>query len=303
MSDATILFSSSVILSCEIIVIRCALSFTGGTLPTLPDTEAIVRFDLATRKLDTAGFYKVLRPRMQVEHDSTGVRMTSYINPLPVVDEWAVMSDGAIAIVRGRDYRVDFISADGTRTKGEKVPYDWQRLTDEDKAAYIDSTKAAMTRARAAGGAPGAGANAGFGMGGGGGGVGQMVIRMDGPGAGGPPPGAGGGGAPQIVMGGPGAGGAPPPLNFVSPSELPDYKPVFGPNSVRADADGRLWVRTIPTKPMPGAVYEVIDRSGLLVDRVLVPNGSVIVGFGAGGVVYMGMRDATGIHVQRARVK
>jgi hypothetical protein len=273
-----------------------------GSPPVLPDSEAIVRFDLASRKLDTAGFFKVYRPRMNVERDSTGMRMTSINNPLPVVDEWAVMSDGSIAIVRGQDYRVDFISADGTRAKGEKVPYDWQRMSDDDKAAYIDSTKAAMTRARAAGGAAG-GTNAGFAMGAGGpGGGGQMVIRMDGPGPGGPPPGARGG--EQIVMGGPPpGGGGPPALNFVSPSELPDYKPVFGPNSVRADADGRLWVRTIPTKPTPGAVYEVIDRGGRLVDRVLVPSGAVIVGFGAGGVVYMGMRDASGIHVQRAQVK
>ena len=277
----------------------------GGHAPVLPDSEAIVRFDLVSRTLDTAGFYKVMRPRMNVERDSTGVRMTSIINPMPIVDEWVVMSDGTIAIVRGRDYRVDFIAADGARTKGEKVPYEWQRLNDEEKVAFIDSTKAAMTRMRAAGG----GANAGMGMGGGGAamGGGQMVIRMDGPGAGGagapggPPR---GGGEQRIVMGGPpGAGMAMPALSFVSPSELPDYKPVFGPNSVRADADGRLWVRTIPTKPMAGALYEVIDRSGALVDRVLVPEGATIIGFGAGGVVYMGKRDASGIHVQRARVK
>ena len=273
-----------------------------GAPPVLPDSEAILRFDLASRKLDTAAFFKVYRPRMNVERDSTGVRMTSYINPLPVVDEWVVMADGSIAIVRGRDYRVDFVSIDGAATKGEKLPYDWQRLTDEDKAAFVDSTKAAMTRARAAGGAAG-GANAGFGMGGGMGGGGQMVIRMDGPG--GPPPGAAGGGAPreQIVMSGPPAGAQLPPLTFVSPSELPDYKPVFGPGAVRADADGNLWVRTIPTRPTAGVIYDVIDRSGKLVDRVLVPRSSVIVGFGAGGVVYMGMRDAAGIHVQRAHVK
>ena len=274
-----------------------------GAPPVLPDSEAILRFDLASRKLDTAAFFKVYRPRMNIERDSTGVRMSSYINPLPVVDEWVVMADGSIAIVRGRDYRVDFVSADGAATKGEKLPYDWQRLTDEDKAAFIDSTKAALMRARAAGGAPG-GANAGFGMGGGMGGAAQMVIRMDDrSGPGGPPPGAGGAPREQIVTGGPPAGAQLPPLTFISPSELPDYKPVFGPGAVRADADGNLWVRTIPTRPTAGVVYEVIDRSGRLVDRVLVPSTSVIVGFGAGGVVYMGTRDAAGIHVQRAHVK
>jgi hypothetical protein len=275
------------------------------TPPVFPDSEPIVRFDLATRKLDTAAFFKVYRPRMDIQRDSTGMRLSSIVNPLPIVDEWAVMSDGSIAIVRGQDYRVDFISADGARVRGEKLPYDWQRLTDEDKASFIDSTKAAVARARAAGGGAGAAAAAGsgFGMGGGGAGMGggQMVIRMD---RDGPPPGGGGGGGgrEQIVMGGPPPGGMPAPT-FVSPSELPDYKPVFGPNSVRSDADGRLWVRTIPTTPTPGATYEVIDRAGKLVDRIMIPAGSAIVGFGAGGVVYLGMRDASGIRVQRARVK
>ncbi|MEO7714454.1 MAG: hypothetical protein ABIV10_16195 [Gemmatimonadaceae bacterium] len=277
----------------------------GGHAPVLPDSDAIVRFDLASRTLDTAGFFKVMRLRTTVERDSSGVHMTSIVNPMPIVDEWVVMSDGAIAIVRGQDYHVDFISADGSRTKGEKVPFDWQRLNDEQKTAFIDSTKAMMTRVRAAG----VGANAGMGIGGGAGAMsgGQMVIRMDGPGAGvpggpGSPP--RGGGEPRIVMGGPpGAGMGMLALTFVSPSELSDYMPVFGPNAVRADADGRLWVRTIPTKLMAGALYEVIDRSGTLVDRVLVPEGATIIGFGAGGVVYMGKRDASGIHVQRARVK
>ena len=268
------------------------------TPPVFPDSEPLVRFDLTSRKLDTAAFFKVYRPKMDIQRDSTGVRMSSIVNPLPVVDEWAVMSDGSIALVRGQDYRVDFIGADGTRTKGEKLPYEWQRLSDEDKVAFVDSARTAMERARAAGGAAGA---AGAGFIGGGGGGGQMVIRMD---AGGPPGGAPGGNRENIVMnGGPPPGGQMPALSMVSPTELPDYKPVFGPNSVRSDADGRLWVRTIPTKPVNGVVYEVIDRAGKLVDRVMVPSGAVIVGFGPGGVVYMGMRDQSGIHVQRARLK
>jgi hypothetical protein len=106
-----------------------------------------------------------------------------------------------------------------------------------------------------------------------------------------------------MVMGGPPPGGQLPPPTFVSPSELPDYKPVFGPGSVRADADGQLWIRTIPTTSTSGVIYEVIDRAGKLADRVLVPNGAVIAGFGAGGVVYLGMPDASGVHVQRARMK
>ena len=63
---------------------------------------------------------------------------------------------------------------------------------------------------------------------------------------------------------------------------------------MRADADGHLWVRTIPTKAIPGGpVYDVINLKGELIDRVQVPKDRTIVGFGAGGVVYLAARDAT----------
>jgi hypothetical protein len=262
------------------------------TPPVFPDTEPLVRYDLATRKLDTAAYVKVYRPKMQVTQEANGgVRMQSTVNPLPLVDDWAVLSDGTIAIVRGRDYHVELIGTTGARTIAAKIPYEWQRLTDEDKIAFIDSTKAAAERQRA--GAPAGGGAIGVGPAGGGAPV--VMMQIDGPQRAGAPPRDG---SPQINIG----GGAPAAFTptFVSPSELPDYKPVFGMGAVRADMDGRLWVRTIPTKPTPGgAVYEVIDGSGKLVDCVQVPTGTTIVGFGKGGVVYLGGRDAKGVHVER----
>ena len=274
--------------------------------PVPPDSAALVRFDLATRKLDTAGFFKTPKITFTTTTDANGnVRRQALINPLPVVDEWAVMSDGTIAFVRGRDYHVDFIGADGTRTVADKVPYDWQRMSDEDKAAFIDSTRAAIMRQRAAGGPPGVPAASGGSVPGVGGlgGVPQGVTVT----IGGPPPGGGAGGpggGNQVVLGGviAGSGQLPPPA-FVQPSELPDYKPVFPPLGVRADADNHVWVRTLPTKLVPGgAIYEVIDRNGKLVDRVQVPANTTIIGFGPRGIVYLGMRDSTGIHLQRSRL-
>ena len=264
--------------------------------PIPPDSAALVRFDLATRKLDTLGFFKVPKPNVSMSQDANGgMRAQITMNPLPVVDEWAVMSDGSVALLRGRDYHVEFIAADGAKTVAEKIPYDWQRMTDDDKQRFLDSAKVAIEKQRAAligsGGVAGAAARGGLE-----GAIGAMaggatiVMRGDGP----------GGGAPRLDMG----GGAPQPVVMVPISDLPDYKPVFGPGAVRADMDGRLWVRTIPTKVLTGgAVYEVIDRSGKLVDRVQVPTGTTIAGFGQGGVVYLGMRDDKGLHIQRAVVK
>jgi hypothetical protein len=157
----------------------------------------VVRVDLATRQLDTAAFVKVSRPNVQSfrrtprAHDT----VSTVTHPLPEVDEWTVLRDGTIAIVRGRDYHVDLIGADGARVAAPKMPHDWQRLTDEAKVAFLDSTRTAMARQRAAMEAAGGGA---------------FRVTMGG-GAGAPPP--SGGGTPQmtIVMGGPGGGPDGPP--------------------------------------------------------------------------------------------
>lgn len=258
-------------------------------MPTPPESSAIVRVDLATRKVDTVGNIKIPKINMHVSQDDKGnVRMTSEVNPLPLVDEWAVLSDGSIAIVRGRDYHVDFVNADGTVTSAPKIPFDWQRLTDDDKVAFIDSVKAA--RARLATQALGAPAPAGQAAGGPPGGQ-RMVIQF------GPDGGPGRGGAA-------GAAAGQPELAFVSPSELPDYKPPFFAGAVRADLNGNLWVRTIPTRKMEGGlVYDVINHEGKLVDRVQVPGGRTIVGFGTDGSVYLVNRDGTSMTLERAHVK
>ena len=271
-------------------------------MPTPPDSSALVRFNLGTRKLDTVGFFKIPKNNVQMSQDANGgMRVSVTINPLPVVDDWAVLSDGTVAFVRGQDYHVDFVAAAGGTTVADKIPYEWQRLTDDDKSRFLDSAKVAIEKQRAAvaAGGPGAANAVRAGLeafaGAGGGGAPQMITMTREAPAGG----AGGGGTTRVDVGGPG-GMQVPPINMVSASELPDYKPVFGTGAVRADMDGRLWVRTIPTKPTAGgAIYDVIDNVGKLVDRVQVPAGTTIAGFGVGGVVYLGMRDATGLHIQR----
>jgi len=267
-------------------------------MPTPPESAMIVRVDLATRQLDTVGVIKIPKVNVQMSQDDKGnMRMTMETNPLPQADDWAVLSDGTIAFVRGRDYHVDFVNADGSKTSAPKVPFEWQRLSDEDKIAFIDSVKAARARlaastpvgpspAGAPAGAPGAGSPDG-------GGASRVVVQFgpDGGGRGGP---AGFNGQPQV--------------SFVSPSELPDYKPPFLPNSVRADASGNIWVRTIPTRQIPGGpVYDVINREGKLIDRVQVPAGRTIIGFGSDGAVYLATRDTSSptptMTLERAPIK
>jgi hypothetical protein len=54
-------------------------------------------------------------------------------------------------------------------------------------------------------------------------------------------------------------------------------------------------------------VYDVINSNGEVTERVLVPEGRTILGFGPGGVVYLARREGAAPNVitriERARVR
>jgi hypothetical protein len=286
--------------------------------PTLPDSAALVRFDPATRKVDTATFFKTPKFNVTVtQSPDGGIRVTSTTNPLPQGDDWALLSDGTVALVRTKDYHVDWLNPDGTTTSSPKIPFQWERLTDEAKVAFIDSARVAIEKARASGQFGQTGASQVMLRGPEGGAAGA---RRDGAGGDAPRSGSAPAPAPNAQPGtmtvttggnttvtsvGPGRGalGGPlPPLTMILPSELPDYKPAFAPGSTRADADGNLWVRTsqnVDARP----VYNVINRKGELIDRVQLPANRVLVGFGEAGVVYLAVRDGATAHLEKARVR
>lgn len=266
--------------------------------PVIPDSAAVLRVDMGTRKVDTIGFTRTPKISFSISDDGQGRRrVTTKVNPLQVVDEWALLPDGSVALVRGSDYHVDWIAPDGARRSTPKVPHDWQRLSDEDKIAFIDSVKEARNRLVASGAVNG------------------PAVATTATVQGGPAPNGGrarpapDGGPNVVVRTGPAPAGGPGgvQLEFVDPSELPDYKPAFLPGGVRADASGNLWIQTVPTKKIPGGpVYDVVTPKGELAERVQVPVNSVIAGFGGDGSVFLVVRDPSkpreGV-VERARVK
>jgi hypothetical protein len=269
--------------------------------PQFPESSLVVRVDLKSRKVDTAATFRIPKINVNMSQDDNGRFMiTTTVNPMPWTDDWAMLADGTIAIVRGQDYRVDFVGLDGKTTAGPKLPFDWQRLTDEDKVAIIDSTRTAIEKLRASQLAAQAAAS----------GVDAKANSDTAKGGRQRPTADGGGGAFNITVGGRGGGGGPagpinftpPPLSFVTPAEMPDYRPAFRQGASRGDADGNLWIRT--SKVIGGATeYDVITNKGELKERVLVPAGRVIAGFGPGGVVYMGVTDGFVTHLERAVLK
>jgi hypothetical protein len=250
-----------------------------------PNSGFLVRIDLVTHVMDTAATVRIANPRQMINVDGQGFlrSIERQVNPLPIVDAWTMMPDGTIAVVRGRDYHVDWLGTDGRWTASPKMAFDWQRVDDTRKRALIDSTVAAedsidavmAVRNAAATPSPGGGRGGSVGDGGRGGGAG----------------------------GGRGGGKAIPSVNGrIDPQLLPDYFPPFTRGATLADADGHLWIRTSTiVKGQP--VYDVVNRQGALVDRVQLPPFRTIAGFGP-GVVYMAVKGADGVvHLERARIK
>jgi hypothetical protein len=244
------------------------------------DSLLAFRVDLASRRTDTIAAVHTEKGIVQTRR--VGGIVTAIENrfdPLPVIDQWAMLPDGTFAIVRGRDYHVDWLGADGVWKSTPKMEFDWQRLSDERKTQLRDSLENAM-KARFAE------AN-------------QTVVI--------PPSGRGGGrgGGAGAGAGAPASPPRPPVPNVVLQTpldEITDSVPPFAEGSVRADAEGNLWIRTSTMKG-DRPVYDVVNRSGEIIDRVQLPAFRTIVGFGA-GVVYLAVLERTNlVRLERARIR
>jgi hypothetical protein len=238
------------------------------------DSAPIVRVDLATHTLDTVAMFKILKLKGKTYPRDGGRTLTMLeSDPVPMVDDWAVLSDGSVAIVRGQDYHVDFINQNGSSTRGPKMAYAWEPLNDDAKLALIDSMKKVDAEHRNAAPPPTNVSSTGSGRAGGGNSGGVSA---------GPPP------------------ADLPPTEFPAAADLPDYRPPFTINSAKPDADGHLWIRTTHREASAGSVYDVVSREGKVIDRVQLQPGRSILGFGKGGIVYVSGRDDSGSWVEKS---
>jgi len=96
----------------------------------------------------------------------------------------------------------------------------------------------------------------------------------------------------------------PVPEPVIAAEDIPDYRPAFEGGSARGDAEGNVWIKLIPmpTDPPGGAIYMVVDRQGKLIDRIQLPGGCTLAGFGP-GVAYLSSREGTGAVLAKARIR
>ncbi len=254
----------------------------------MPDSTPILRANFDTRKIDTVTFMRVTNTQVEMKTGEDGeMRVSAKMNPLPQNDDWALMRDGSVAVVRVLDYRIDWYTPTGELERSAPLPFDWKRITDDEKDKMIDSLKIAAKEASDR--------------------IAQMMAQ-------------GGGG---------GRGGFRPSFEPVDAQFLPDYYPPIRAGTTLADYDGNLWIlpatsslagqmsAMIPpgaagrippgmlpagmAAPTAGLAYDVVNRKGELVERVQLPAGRAIAGFGPEGVVYLTAREGREVFLEKAR--
>ena len=78
-----------------------------------PDSVGLVVGNFSTRSVDTIAKLKMDGSAKAIQTTKFDGKKTLHLtlNPLVNIDEWAMLSDGTLAIVRGYDYHVDFTFA------------------------------------------------------------------------------------------------------------------------------------------------------------------------------------------------
>lgn len=216
----------------------------GGTTPTIfpakADSSPIVRADFETRAVDTIAWMRVPTEKRQ----AIGNAIYSAFNPLPATDEWALLPDGTIAVVRYNDYHLDLWSPDGTRSSSPKIPFDWKPISIEQRRALIDSVKKA-----------------------------DEVRRATLPPLPAPP------GRPAPVR---------QPIFTVDAEDMWEFYPPVRPGQMRVDRNSNIWILPSTSSAAgSGLVFDVLSRTGSLIERVRLPVGRNLIGFGPNDTVYM----------------
>jgi len=108
-----------------------------------PDSLAVLRWDPAAAKTDTAAWIKGPRAEVTSSGSGSGARFTMRFGTSKVFapqDAWGVASDGAIARVTPNPYRVTWYH-NGKPVAGPPVSYTPLKVTEEDKQQVIEARK------------------------------------------------------------------------------------------------------------------------------------------------------------------
>jgi hypothetical protein len=173
------------------------------------------------------------------------------MNPVSEIDDWTLLPDGTVAVLRAHDYHIDWVGNDNRVRSTAKMAIDWRPLSTTDKQGMIDSLRREYDAA---------------------------VAEL-------PPD------RRALVN-------ARAPL-FVDTTDIPDYYPAIRTGQVKSDPRGNVWIAPNTSVITGGPVWDVVSRDGVIVERVQLPPGRRLIGFGPGGAIYAVCKTATGERLER----
>lgn len=113
----------------------------GDTGPIIPDSMDLVWFDPRAKKMVRTLIARVRTPstgKQDIKRDGGNIKVSTPFPGLLAADAWVAFPDGRIAIVRGANYRVEFILPNGSKPSPTVIPYERYRVTEDDKKAELD---------------------------------------------------------------------------------------------------------------------------------------------------------------------
>jgi hypothetical protein len=252
------------------------------TIERREDSLAVLRMDFVQRNVDTVGWLGTGSWSIARYTAAGSTSGSSSYDLFRFYDDAIATSDGAIGILRAREYRFDWIAPDGRRSRGVRLPYAWRSLAGAEKQIFVDSLNAArlsvydsVMAKRAADSARDGGVRMTTSTSS----INGVVTTR------------------QVPV------SAPPRPVVLGLDDVPDYLPPTGVGSLLADADGRVWVQPIERQRRTDSYsYDIVSRTEGLVDRVRIPINRVIAGFSPGHV-FLVVRDAGVATIEKVRVK
>jgi hypothetical protein len=241
-----------------------AFGINADGVPAAADTVAVIRFDRAARRADTVAFVHLAKGNANVSGGRGEMRvMIGQANPLIPRDDWVVLPDGKVAVVRASDYHIDFYGPARAKLAGPATPYEKIKVDDAvKKQVEADRARGQRNGVRMTMDVGGRGGN-------------QRSTQL-----------GGGGGDLQI-----------PPL-----TDWPDFVPPFLANAAASRPNGEVWVLRTRKPGDNVPVYDVFDATGRVIGRVALPAKSRLAGFGQGTVYLIRLDDDDLQYLQRYRL-
>ena len=104
-----------------------------------PDSAAIIALDFKTGAMVPVAHVRVAGNSAIMETDASSpgtTKMHMKTVPFPVIDDWVLMQDGTLAIIRGSDLHIDWVTPDGERRSTPPIAYAQQAVTDSDRVKF-----------------------------------------------------------------------------------------------------------------------------------------------------------------------